>query len=95
MRPNQPDERYLGSVSDFTFSASPEDRKIVRKIQEDYARKEGKKPVMAPKDGRVGGGHGMKDQRSMTATAPPLVKPDVQISRIRLSQDILVRSIHR
>jgi hypothetical protein len=47
MRPNQPDERYLGSPSDFTFGGSPEDRKIVRKIQEDYARREGKEPVMS------------------------------------------------
>jgi len=43
------------------------------------------------KDGRVGGGHGMRGIKPMTATSPPLVKPDMQISRIRLSQDVLGR----
>ena len=37
----------------------------------------------------------MRGIKPMTVASPPLVKPDVQISRIRLSQDFFVRSIHR
>ena len=47
------------------------------------------------KDGRVERGARDERQKPMTARSLPLVKPDMQISRIRLSQDVLARRIHR
>jgi hypothetical protein len=45
--------------------------------------------------GRVGGADGLRGLRANDRLTPPLVKPDRRISRIRLSQGLLVRGFHR